>query len=541
MGLCLPVFKRINYKPRQAFPNKSGYGPVRQREILFFLGMSAVPAAAALPGADAAPAALPGPDAALDTDRVARARATLAFCDARRGDIPASSRAGAAPPGFAALLQPVDPGSEGIGIVASRPLRRDQVLASLPVRWAWSARAARVDPDIGGWIRDAEARLQQRQEGQQTPPQQQTPALRDDDLIALALCYHRFGKGEASPRWAHVRGLPTAYDSVLFWTAKELAELEGTGTGRLAHQLQAQVAGDHVALVAALCGASPPPAWFSLEGYKWALGTLWSRGHDFSRGPTQSEPFRCILPGIDFLNMATLQDPCNVEVRLAGNRVDLVCVRDVPRGDELRAVYNRYLPNARLLHLHGFVTSPNPLSGVELHATLSPQAALYAEKVAVLRKYGLPAVAGDPPHLLTLAHPLPQTLLQALAVQRAASQAELDALAGGGGGGAGAGAPPAVSAAVLLELRIALTQMLVGYAGSDEEDQAVLAAQDGVDLDRLGATERRLGLAVRLRYDERRIVAAALAKVSALLRSGQEEEEDSSSSEEDQEAEDVDD
>ena len=486
--------------------------------------------------------------AAPDSDRVALARATLAFCDARRGDIPASSRAGAAPTGFADLLRPVETGSEGIGIVAARPLRRDQLLASLPVRWAWSARAARVDPDIGSRIRAAEARLQQQQQQQQQQGSTPAPALRDDDLIALALCYHRFGKGKASPRWAHIRGLPTAYDSVLFWTAKELAELKGTSTAPLGRRLQAQVASDHATLVQVMFGAEEaaegekkeadaPPAWFSLEGYKWALGTLWSRGHDFSRGPNQSEPFRCVLPGIDFLNMATPHEPCNVEVQLAGNRVDLVCVRDVRQGDELRAVYNRYLPNSRLLHLHGFVTSPNPRSGVELHVNLSPQAPLYERKVAVLRKYGLPAVAGDPPHMLTLSHPLPQTLLQALAVQRATSQAELDALSAGKGQGV---APPVVSAAVLLELQIALTQMLVEYAGSDEEDQAVLASQEGVDLDRLGVTERRLGLAARLRYDERRTVVAALARVAELMRGG-EEQESSSSDEEEEEAEDVDD
>ena len=37
----------------------------------------------------------------------------------------------------------------------------------------------------------------------------------------------------------------------------------------------------------------------------WALGTLWSRGHDFVRGSGQKEQFRCMLPGIDLLNMAS--------------------------------------------------------------------------------------------------------------------------------------------------------------------------------------------------------------------------------------------
>ena len=156
--------------------------------------------------------------------------------------------------------------------------------------------------------------------------------------------------------------------------------------------------------------------FFTYEYYSWALGTLWSRGHDFIRG--KNEKFRCILPGIDLLNMATNNKEPNVEVRLSGNRVDLVSIEDVKEGDELRVVYNTNLPNNRLLHLHGFVVHPNNLSYVELYCDLSNSAPLYNEKMMILKDVYTPGV----PFQLKLDDPIPTTLLFTLAVQRSATK-----------------------------------------------------------------------------------------------------------------------
>ena len=482
--------------------------------------------------------------------RLSRAHQCLQWCSDRRKDIPASSSKESSQFTFLESVTPFDHGvfDWGIGLKAARDLSNGEQLCSLPTRWAWSSRVAFTDPILGPLLR-------------------KLPICRRDDLIAIKLTFHK-SLGEDSPWYGHTQALPEMYDSVLFWTKEELEELQGTSTYQLANALQQQVAQDYEELRQLMwpdaddgeeeelddeededeedkskeedCVVSSE--FFTMESYMWALGTLWSRGHDFVRGSGQKEQFRCMLPGIDLLNMASSGKNANVEVRLVSNRVDLVVISSsgIKQGEELRVVYNQNLPNNRLLHLHGFVVSPNPLSHVELHCELSPQAPLYKEKIKLLANIG-----ETTPHKLTLENPIPKTLLYTLALQRASTEAELQSLvvansARRSGGSGGDGQMDGNEVLLLRELTLALTQMLGNYRTTEEVDEEILEEQKN-ESEEIAATvsvsKRRLRLAVRLRYDEKQILRKSLSTLMMLLSAG----DDDSSSSEDEEEDDVDD
>jgi hypothetical protein len=472
------------------------------------------------------------------TTRLSRAHQCLQWCSNRRKDIPASSSKDSSKFTFLESVTPFDHGvfDWGIGLKAARDLSNGEQLCSLPTRWAWSSLVATTDPILGPMLRKLDGKI------------------RRDDLIAIQLAFHK-SLGEDSPWHGHTQALPELYDSVLFWTKEELEELHGTNTFQLANSLQQQVAQDFEELRHLMWpeeeegyhddddddddkeDVKVSSEFFTIDSYMWALGTLWSRGHDFVRGTGQMEHFRCMLPGIDLLNMATPEKEPNVEVRLVGNRVDLVAITAngcIKQGEELRVVYNKNLPNSRLLHLHGFIVSPNPLSHVQLHCDLSPQAPLYEEKIKIL--------AGiETPHKLTMDDPVPETLLYTLALQRASTEAELRSLVEAkvtksiGSGGSGFG-----SEVLLRELTLALTQMLGNYRTTEEVDEEILEEHIN-ESEEVAATvsvgKRRLRLAVRLRYDEKKILRKSLSMLMVLLSSGN----DDSSSSEDDDDDDIDD
>lgn len=456
----------------------------------------------------------------ITSTRLSRAHQCLQWCSDCRKDIPASSKKDASPFTFLESVVPFDHGvfDWGIGLKAARALTKEEQLFSFPTRWAWSALSCNTDPIIGSLLR--------RFQGQ----------IRQDDLIAIKLSLHKH-LGHESPWFCHTQVLPETYDSVLFWTAEQLLELEGTHTYQLAVALQQQVRADYQELVGYMmhqdkevadASNSKENGWmmfFTIENYMWALGTLYSRGHDFVRGKG-NELFRCMLPGIDFLNMATPTKGANVEVRLVGNRIDLVALKDVQEGEELRVTYNKDLPNNRLLHLHGFVVSPNPLSYVPLYCELSTEAPMYKAKMAALKGIYTP---GSHYFKLKLSDPIPDTLLYTLAVQRASSPNELRAMVDGVDTGS------SNREGILRELVLALTQMLAGYKTTESVDEAILNEQDKESPQAtagLGVTKRRLRLATRLRYDEKQILRKGISVLMGMLRSFDSSDGESSGEEE---------
>ena len=457
----------------------------------------------------------------LTSTRLSRAADCLAWCSQRRKDIPASSSKDACPYSFLESVTPFDHGvfDWGIGLKAARSVAKNEQFCSLPTRWAWSGLSCNTDPIIGSLLRKFQGKI------------------RTDDLIAIKLALHKH-LGNESPWFEHIQVLPTTYDSVLFWSKEELLELEGTNTYQLAVALQQQVHADYQELMGYMmhqdkevadASNSKENGWmmfFTIENYMWALGTLYSRGHDFVRGKGNNEQFRCMLPGIDFLNMATSEKEANVEVRLVGNRVDLVALKECTEGEELRVIYNKDLPNNRLLHLHGFVVTPNPLSYVPLYCELSPDAPMYKAKMTALKGIFKAGTFFK----LQLNDPIPDTLLYTLAVQRASSPNELRSMVDGEGGGGN-------REMILRELVLALTQMLAGYKTTESVDQEILEEQKNEHeqvTSVLSVTKRRLRLATRLRYDEKQILRKGMSVLMDMLsgcRGNASSSEDSDSSE----------
>ena len=73
----------------------------------------------------------------------------------------------------------------------------------------------------------------------------------DHDITALHFLLER-AKGAASARAEHIRELPASYDTTLFWSDAEVAQLEGSAWHELATRYSAEAAGDWRALQAVL-------------------------------------------------------------------------------------------------------------------------------------------------------------------------------------------------------------------------------------------------------------------------------------------------
>jgi hypothetical protein len=72
---------------------------------------------------------------------------------------------------------------------------------------------------------------------------------------------------------------------------------------------------------------------------------------------------------------------------------------------------------------------------------------------------------------------------------------------------------------ILRELVLALTQMLVNYKTNDDVDEDILLKQENeiTEEELIDATKRRLRLAVRLRYDEKRIIKKGIRMLREML------------------------
>jgi histone-lysine N-methyltransferase SETD3 len=439
-----------------------------------------------------------------DGARLARLRALATWLEAQPG---ASAAWGA--------LQLADCGESGYGFRAVTDVVQGSLLCSIPVRLAWSALAARVSPALG-------------------PLLQRCAGLRDDDVLGAcvraralrrhacvsraALCcsemrapqppalllLHERSQGAASQRWAHLASLPAAYDATVFWSEAELADLRGSPLWAQTQALRAQTEADHRELHTALLepnAALFPPDACDLEAYRWALATIWSRAMDL---PTASGgTMRVIAPWADLFNNDPTLPVCHAHER-SGNAVVVLAGRDYAAGEVVHINYG--CPSAAAaLRLHGFLPQ-GALVEVPVFAEMAPEADLYDAKRHLLDAAGVPVGSG---FVLTLAEPLPATLLLALRVQRLTAAeiaaAERDGLK------PGARVSADNERAALGALQQGLRAMLEAYPTSAERDEALLGAENAASM------APRARAAVELRLGEKRVLLAALEELALQL------------------------
>jgi hypothetical protein len=227
----------------------------------------------------------------------------------------------------------------------------------------------------------------------------------EDDTLALTLLYERHAMKEKS-RWAtYLAALPTSYDLPFYWSASEIDALAGTGLYAIAQQLQVQLVGDHAALQSALdkasvgkggggggggasagdsAGFSALCSAFTLENYRWAISTVWSRGVSLRIG---GAVVKVLAPFFDMFNTSHTS---RVRHAYDAKRRALVVTTDGPwaAGEQVCLNYGHRSSRA-LIQLHGFVLPGCPAERYQLEMKFAggggPGTPLWRDKLALHR------------------------------------------------------------------------------------------------------------------------------------------------------------
>ncbi|KAG3107336.1 hypothetical protein PI124_g13339 [Phytophthora idaei] len=218
--------------------------------------------------------------------------------------------------------------------------------------------------------------------------QQLTPE-REDDQLAITLLYEKFVQGSKS-KWAkHIELLPQTYHNALYFEQEEIKALEGSNLFFIAQQMEEKVASDYARLKESVLlelfeniteGITVDlfDDFFSLDNYKWALSTIWSRfvslrldeapvtaaTSNDSGVPVAKQSFKAMVPVFDMLN----HDP-EAEMShffdMDAQRFKLVSHQHWNAGAQMFINYGA-LSNHKLLSLYGFVIIGNPFDAVEM-------------------------------------------------------------------------------------------------------------------------------------------------------------------------------
>ena len=249
----------------------------------------------------------------------------------------------------------------GVGVFATAPLAAGTVLITVPFSECISAEtvmATAVGRDVVG----------------------PRPGLLQyqDEVIALGLMYavtlRARGEGDAAacPWMEHLKTLPTSYNTPLFWSDEELAELKGYNTFHLTNLMKKQIAADWEALHKPLSEEYPELLGAAtLELYQWALSTVYSRAVGIVRKGVYT---RCVPPIVDMANHspdAASDTAETLRYDEARDTVSFVTTSSRAVGDECYAVYGRY-PNGKLLYSYGFVVPHSPHRAIDLWTRVTP-------------------------------------------------------------------------------------------------------------------------------------------------------------------------
>ncbi|KUF82003.1 Ribosomal N-lysine methyltransferase set10 [Phytophthora nicotianae] len=240
--------------------------------------------------------------------------------------------------------------------------------------------------------------------------QQLTPE-REDDQLALALLYEKFVQGDKS-KWAkHIELLPKTYHNALYFEQEEIKALEGSNLFFIAQQMEKKVAADYTSLKETVLlelfeniteGITVDlfDDFFSLDNYKWALSTIWSRfvslrldeapsSKDSSSSvPVAKQSFKAMVPVFDMLNHdpeAEMSHFFDMDTQL----FKLVSHQHWNAGTQMFINYGP-LSNHKLLLLYGFVIIGNPFDAVEMWLPMDEASTkFYLEKEQFLLINGL--------------------------------------------------------------------------------------------------------------------------------------------------------
>nr|POE54935.1 ribulose-1,5 bisphosphate carboxylase/oxygenase large subunit n-methyltransferase, chloroplastic [Quercus suber] len=284
-------------------------------------------------------------------------------------------------------LELTDFSDTGRGVRTLRRCEEGDKILTIPHVVLWTVKHASADPILGPVLRSIR------------------PPLSIDDTLATS--------GYDGLR-NHVVALPASYTSSIFFTEAELELCAGTSLYTTTKHLNQQIEGDYQQLVARLFGRHRglfPADSFTIDDYKWALCTVWSRAMDFKLH--NGDSIRLLAPFADMLNHSSDIGQCHIYDPLSGN-LSVTAGKAYEPGDQ---VFINYGPvaNGRLSRLYGFVVPDNPNDGYDLVLATHPTAPFFQQKHKLWTAAGLDSTSTV---TLTLTEPLPSSVLQYLRIQR---------------------------------------------------------------------------------------------------------------------------
>lgn len=242
--------------------------------------------------------------------------------------------------------------------------------------------------------------------------------LSEDDLLSLLILHET--KKEVSKWSQHFSYIPKVYHSVANFTVDEVELLKGSNLHVLTKKWQLQITDDYQRLINTIqgvLGADTEHPQLTIEEYRWALCTIWSRCLTIERNGTA---YRALVPFVDLCNHRP-----NAQIGHAlhpqSDSIYLFAGEESTAGAEIHLNYGN-VGNARLLMLYGFTLplDQNPFTTVELYASLGEDVSLEELNMRkeLLRRQGLWDENNHRPNPFKLAHnQLPQELLTFLRIQ----------------------------------------------------------------------------------------------------------------------------
>ncbi|PTB66620.1 N-methyltransferase [Trichoderma citrinoviride] len=285
----------------------------------------------------------------------------------------------------------------GRGVKTLRRFRQGERILTIPSDILWSVEGAYRDSLLGPALRSS------------------LPPLTVEDILAIYILFVRSRESGYDGIRTHVAALPGSYSSSIFFSDEELEVCAGTSLYTITKQLQQKIEDDYRELVVRVLAQHPdlfPLNKFTIEDYKWALCTVWSRSMDFTLPDGSS--LRLLAPFADMLNHSSEVQQCHVLDAKSGD-LSVLAGKDYEVGDQVFINYGP-IPNNRLLRLYGFVVPGNPNDSYDLVLTTHPMAPLYEQKQKLWVSAGLDSTTTVS---LTLTDPLPKSILRYLRIQRA--------------------------------------------------------------------------------------------------------------------------
>jgi hypothetical protein len=204
--------------------------------------------------------------------------------------------------------------------------------------------------------------------------------------------YAKLHPDDETCEWSeHVKTMPTQFDTTVYWSDEELAEVKSCMVFHLTGMMKRQIQNDYMSIHEPLSQNYPEVLeGMSIHLYTWALTVVYSRALDITRG---KKHVRVIVPILDMANHnphAAEEPSDTLFYDDEKDVVQLLSATDLKTGEECFIVYGKY-PNAKLLFNYGFALLDNPHRAIDLWTKVSPTTFQAEMKQTLLRQNELTA------------------------------------------------------------------------------------------------------------------------------------------------------